>query len=169
MLPTPATTPTKKGSTSQSTPSSMTAIPSQRYTNIYDHATSLLSTSAIFDTASAALPFLGREKEMSIITSFLASRFDPTTSTSSRPSLYISGPPGIGKTASLVTVLSTFTQEQDEEVKVHMENCSSIGSIGMETSMWNRFGVGLKLWSSKMSGKRGREDFDNGMRSSGLK
>lgn len=54
-------------------------------------------------------------------------------------------------------------------MKVHMENCSSIGSIGIETSMWNRFGVGLRLWSSKMSGKRGREDFENGMRSSGLK
>lgn len=107
---------------------------------------------------------------MSIITSFLAARFNtPSSSVTRRPSLYISGPPGIGKTASLTTILSNFVSEQaEEDVRVHMENCSSIGSVGMENSMWNRFGVGLGLWH-RASAKQGREEFENGLRSSGSK
>ena len=40
-----------------------------------------------------------------------------------------------------------------------MENCSSIGTIGMETGLWERLGRGLGIWDDvKRGGKIEFED-----------
>lgn len=176
-LPTPRTTPSKKRARLDLIDaSSPVSIPSQRFTNIFDHASSLLSTSAIYDTSSVALPLIGREKETALITTFLARRFPGVyeeayeDDASVQPSLYISGPPGIGKTASTLSVLRRFVEQSREcgTIRVHMENCSSIGSAGMEASMWSRLGEGLGLWSERTKGQsKGRGDFVDGMTASG--
>lgn len=129
-------------------------------TNIYTHATQLLSTSS---ANSADLPFLGRTKEIAVIKSFLNSRFPGTYESDlpqrRAPTLYISGPPGIGKTAALLSVLGDFKPRVHGEVRVHMENCSSLGSVGLGANVWERLGVGLGLWSRADRVAPGREGF----------
>lgn len=110
---------------------------------------------------------------MAIITKFLSNRFEgiyddvPDAIDSTRPTLYISGPPGIGKTASLVSVLADFvkrSEKSESTVRIYMTNCSSMGSVGIEASMWDRLGEGLGFWNQASRGvEKGREGFANGL------
>lgn len=128
---------------------------------------------------------MGREKEELVLNNFLQSHFShlyqdlgaaEVTSVVDRPSLYISGPPGLGKTALLSSLLLDFSErislaeqpvtpskkskkgkgkEKEVEVRVVMENCSSFGSVGIEVELWERLGKGLGIWNSKSKGKAG--------------
>lgn len=176
-LPTPRATPTKN-----SFPS-----PTRSIAHIFAHAHALLSTSS---TLHSTLPLVGRTQQRVILQRFLKARFgdlyedvlhnsvgDPC------PSIYISGPPGLGKTALLAEILSDFstrivssgppstpTKFKEKwahtgcDVRVHLENCASIGTVGMETSLWDRLARGLGIQESVIaSGKKGLEGFRAGL------
>ncbi|KAI5476264.1 cell division control protein Cdc6 [Pseudohyphozyma bogoriensis] len=147
-LPTPATTPVKERHDFSP------AVTPRKITNIFAHASTLLSTS----TTSTA--FCGRDEERATLTKFLSARFpqlyassdDPSTSdaatSSPPPSLYVAGPPGIGKTALLTSVVADFKQRivesgQDDEIRVVVQNCPSLGSTSFQDSFWQRLGAGL--------------------------
>ncbi|ORY54601.1 hypothetical protein BCR35DRAFT_355874 [Leucosporidium creatinivorum] len=188
-LPTPATTPTKRDREESRTPTASTSslpplVTPRHITNIFAHAHVLLST----NSSISQLPLTGREKQRVTLITFLADRFPevyqqldaPEQGTSpskavQRPSLYVSGPPGIGKTALLSSVLRDFSakvaeQGMEDEVKVHMENCSSLGSTGMASSVWERLGNGLGINMALGKGKAritGRQAFTNGLAGGG--
>ncbi|GAA5908475.1 hypothetical protein JCM6882_001276 [Rhodosporidiobolus microsporus] len=165
-------------STVPADPSTARAIP-----HIYAHASLLLSASS---DLSSSLPLEGRADQRDTLLAFLSRRFpaayapldgassSSSSSTPSRPgpaSMYISGPPGIGKTALLLSVLADFNaqvqeRELGEEVCVAMENCAAIGGAGAEGA-WDRLGRGLGMRVEKESGGRklkGKERFEEGLR-----
>lgn len=65
--------------------------------------------------------------------------------------MYVSGPPGIGKTALLSCVLGDFGRQLEErdlcgEVCVLMENCATIAAGGLGGDQaWNRLAKGLQI------------------------
>jgi len=82
--------------------------------------------------------------------------------------LYASGPPGIGKTALLSSVLGEFVRKAEEkevgeDVKVCMRNCSTVGTG--ETA-WERLGTGLEMeWKQGGGSKlKGKELFEEGLK-----
>jgi cell division control protein 6 len=143
-LPTPVATPTKKD---------RRAITQQH--NVFSHARLLLSPSLSTatnngSTGSDDSGFVGRSMERENVTAFLSSRLAPNAPSSSRAtrpsSLYISGPPGLGKTALLHSILdSEDFQALYPDLRVHVENCTSLGSVALEKTFWNRVGGGLGL------------------------
>lgn len=66
----------------------------------------------------------GRENELQKLNDFLGKRISSKTS----GSLYISGPPGTGKTACLTKIINT--NEYHEQLKMVYVNCTSISSAG---------------------------------------
>ncbi|GAA5973468.1 hypothetical protein JCM11641_006477 [Rhodosporidiobolus odoratus] len=145
--------------------------------NIYAHASLLLSTSS---SLSASLPLEGRADQRETLLAFLGRRFPsvyaPASSTSapstpSRPgpaSMYVSGPPGIGKTALLSSVLGEFEKMVEEgklagEVVLHMENCASVASGGGEGA-WERLARGLGMDVEEKGRMKGREVFEEGLK-----
>ncbi|SCZ89210.1 BZ3500_MvSof-1268-A1-R1_Chr1-1g01031 [Microbotryum saponariae] len=139
-LPTPHSTPTKDR---------VTARPIK---DIYTHALQLLSPSG------STLPtILGRDSQRATLVTFLARRFPqvyrdhPTSASDSAippASLYVSGPPGIGKTALLSAVVNEFSalveqQDLEDEISVHMQTCQTSGAT--QSSIWDRLGRGLGL------------------------
>lgn len=174
-LPTPNSTPTKNSSrASANANESPITTPSRPrlIKNIFSHAHSLLSTTS---SSTNSRPFIGRETQHAALLDFLGSRFPEVYISHSQskshssvpPSLYISGPPGLGKTALLSSVLTSFGSLIDEEglensVRVYMTNCSSLGSVGIERGIWERLGQGLGL--DIKAGKGGREDFERALR-----
>lgn len=126
--------------------------------HIYAHAASLLSTSS--DLASS-LPLSGRADQRETLLAFLQRRFpvaytprDGPSTPTSRPgpaSMYVSGPPGIGKTALLSSVLGDFERQLDErdlrsEICVSMENCATLAAGGLGgDKAWDRLAAGLQI------------------------
>lgn len=176
-LPTPKSTPIKSKLNIKTEKEDATK-PSRQINNIFSHAHSLLSTTA---TSTSSQPFIGRESQQQALLLFLSRRFPevyitreiPTEEDEDiiipSPSLYVSGPPGLGKTALLNSVLGEFqslVSEEDlgKEVKVHMENCSSLGSIGVQKGIWERLGRGLGMKIGSMQGQAG---FENGLKNGG--
>ncbi|GAA5833808.1 hypothetical protein JCM3766R1_000105 [Sporobolomyces carnicolor] len=181
-LPTPFTTPTKSTAKIDAPETPKNTIP-----HVFAHAHLLLSTSS---PLTSALPLSGRSDQRDTLVAFLTRRFpsvysplgDASTSTA-RPStlrgpgpaaLYASGPPGIGKTALLSSVLSRFVDEvrergQEDEIKVCMRNCST---VGMGDDAWERLGTGLGMdWSAKCVTEeggqvklKGNEAFEQGLK-----
>ncbi|BGP57019.1 AAA ATPase [Rhodotorula sphaerocarpa] len=111
--------------------------------HVYAHAASLLSTSS---DLAASLPLSGRTDQRETLLAFLQRRFpaayaapEGSSSTPPRPgpaAMYVSGPPGIGKTALLSSVLSDFTRQVDErdlrdEIPILMENCATLAAGGL--------------------------------------
>ncbi|BGP18406.1 AAA ATPase [Rhodosporidiobolus nylandii] len=145
--------------------------------NIYAHASLLLSTSS---SLSSALPLEGRADQRETLQAFLTRRFpsvsaplagsSTTPSTPSRPgpaSMYVSGPPGIGKTALLSSVIEGFVEQVgernlDEEVKVHMENCATVAAGGGEGA-WDRLCAGLGISMEEKGNRKGKEVFEEGL------
>ncbi|GAA5970950.1 hypothetical protein JCM8115_005508 [Rhodotorula mucilaginosa] len=134
------------------------ASTSRSIPHIYAHAASLLTTSS--DLASS-LPLAGRADQRETLLAFLHRRFpaayaprDGPSTPPSRPgpaSMYVSGPPGIGKTALLSCVLGDFGRQLDErdlrgEVCVLMENCATIAAGGLGGDQaWSRLAKGLQI------------------------
>ncbi|GAA6006196.1 hypothetical protein JCM11491_002067 [Sporobolomyces phaffii] len=144
--------------------------------HVFAHAHLLLSTSS---PLTAALPFSGRTDQRDTLIAFLSRRFpnvypESKTSTTSRgpgpAALYASGPPGIGKTALLSSVLGDFVSKVEakgsagDQVRVCMRNCSTVGTgetawEGLGTGLgmdWNKVGRGVKL--------KGKEAFEQGLK-----
>lgn len=159
-----AESPIQSPSTSKVAP----LVTPRQVSNIFAHAQVLLST-------NTELPITGREEQRAQLISFLASRFpaafitpqasardQPPFSTVSTPSLYVSGPPGIGKTALVSSVLHEFRQRLHERsltasVAAHIENCSSLALVDNGgSSVWERLGFGLGMDMSLGSGKTKR-------------
>ncbi|GAA6010637.1 hypothetical protein JCM10207_007777 [Rhodosporidiobolus poonsookiae] len=162
-----------------SLPSADAAASSSSIPNIYAHASLLLSTSS---TSASSLALSGRADQRETLLAFLSRRFpavyapSPSASSSStraapsRPgpaSMYVSGPPGIGKTALLLSVLGEFerhVQEKDleGEVRVHMENCASVGAAGSDGA-WGRLAKGLGVECEKRR-RNAKEAFEEGLK-----
>ncbi|GAA5985970.1 hypothetical protein JCM10908_006354 [Rhodotorula pacifica] len=153
---------------------------SRSISHIYAHAASLLSTSS--DLASS-LPLSGRTDQRETLLAFLQRRFPsayasrdggPSTPSSrlGPPSMYVSGPPGIGKTALLSSVLGDFGRNVDErdlrgEICVLMENCATIaaGGLGGEKA-WERLAAGLQMPLDDSEGGRtlsAKQRFEEGL------
>ncbi|GAA5863692.1 hypothetical protein JCM3774_001216 [Rhodotorula dairenensis] len=140
--------------------SAVPAPTSRSIPHIYAHAASLLSTSS--DLASS-LPLSGRADQRETLLAFLHRRFpvaytprDGPSTPPTRPgpaSMYVSGPPGIGKTALLSSVLGDFERQLDErdlrsEICVSMENCATIAAGGLGLGgdkAWDRLAAGLQI------------------------
>ncbi|GAA5906931.1 uncharacterized protein JCM6883_005736 [Sporobolomyces salmoneus] len=176
-LPTPLSTPTKPASSSldATPPKSSSSIP-----HIFAHAHLLLSTSS---PLTSSLPLSGRSDQRDTLLAFLTRRFpevysvegsaSSSTGSSSRgpgpAALYASGPPGIGKTALLSSVLKEFVEKVDgeeEKVRVCMRNCSTVGT---GENAWERLGTGLGMeWKSMNNAEgiklKGRELFEQGLK-----
>ncbi|GAA5840140.1 hypothetical protein JCM11251_000614 [Rhodosporidiobolus azoricus] len=159
-----------------STPSTTTSD-SRSIPHIYAHASLLLSTSS---SLSSSLPLEGRTDQRETLQAFLTRRFPamyaspdgPSTSTPTRPgpaSMYVSGPPGIGKTALLASVINAFEAQVEEkelggDVKVWMENCATVSSAGVEGA-WERLAKGLGIEDVGDGAKRkGKERFEEGLK-----
>ncbi|BGP33982.1 AAA ATPase [Rhodotorula toruloides] len=146
-------------------PSTSRGIP-----NIYTHASSLLAPSS---SLASSLPLTGRTDQHETLLAFLTRRFPAVYgSTSTRPgpaAMYVSGPPGIGKTALLSSTFAAFRElvkerECEEEVGVLVENCATIAGTG---SVWERLGRGLGMemdLGAERSARRAKEAFEDGLK-----
>ncbi|KAM0790760.1 hypothetical protein ACM66B_004610 [Microbotryomycetes sp. NB124-2] len=91
---------------------------------------------------------VGRTQQREFVTSFVRKRYIPSDSSASSPpgTLYVSGPPGSGKTAVLNAVhadLSAAREQADsidvkKRVRPVMCNCSSILTADHHHAMWSR-------------------------------
>ncbi|BGP26366.1 cell division control protein Cdc6 [Rhodotorula toruloides] len=139
--------------------------------NIYTHASSLLTPSSSF---SSSLPLTGRTDQHETLLAFLTRRFPSiyVSTSNSRPgpaAMYVSGPPGIGKTALLSSIIKAFRELVEErrmegEVGVLVENCTTIAGQG---SVWERLGrgLGMKMYlGGERSTRRAKEAFEDGLR-----
>lgn len=129
-LPTPTHTPTKKRKRSQE-PESITPPEQEvehKQRDIYARAAATLKVVSSYDTLDG--PLIGREDEAKTVRAFLDARL--ANESSARKSLYVSGPPGIGKTALVAQVLNAFVRESNCDANLVMENCASSGK-----DIWN--------------------------------
>jgi Cdc6-like AAA superfamily ATPase len=84
--------------------------------------------------------------------------------------MYVSGPPGIGKTALLCSVIDELKQQVEErtlgeEVKVHMENCATVSAGGAQEGAWERLARGLGIEEKEgMERMKGKERFEEGIK-----
>jgi len=183
-LPTPFSTPTKNRITNlKLAPPSPIPSPLRSFPNLYSHAHYLLSTNL---TATDGSPLLaGREGERQWIRRFLSSRFpaaypsgltpapsEPRIQWNNAPTMYISGQPGLGKTALLMSELAEFrrlvkAQRLEDEVCVGVENCATLG--GSEGSVWARLarGLGMEVKAGAVSAKDGKAAFELGLEQGG--
>lgn len=82
--------------------------------------------------------------------------------------MYVSGPPGIGKTALLSSTVSAFRalvaeRELEGDVSLLVENCATIAGGG---SVWERLGRGLGMemdLGGEKSARRAKEAFEEGL------
>ncbi|KAG5680715.1 hypothetical protein PVAND_010205 [Polypedilum vanderplanki] len=81
-----------------------------------------LARRALADNLNFKLP--GREKQFEELTSFLTELI----STKSSGSLYVNGPPGTGKSATLMKIVNS--KEYESKLKIAFINSTSISSIG---------------------------------------
>ncbi|KAH9446345.1 hypothetical protein Pst134EA_030266 [Puccinia striiformis f. sp. tritici] len=147
---------------------------SSGFSNVFAHARHLLKLSST-DVISSE-HFLGRSKELLKLKKFLVDRYEnfpnsrPTGADSSSPSnlspsgsLYISGPPGTGKTHMIKSVLLNDDHEvaralKNVGVKVHFINCvalsTSTGATGLSSGtglnaldeqLWNHVAASLGI------------------------
>ncbi|PWW76256.1 cell division control protein Cdc6 [Tuber magnatum] len=93
-------------------PTSVTATP-----------TGVLTTAkALFSRSSAPGQLIGRNNEKKQLTEFL----EPRISSHSGGCLYVSGPPGCGKSALLSEVMADLGADQSETVKTAYVNCMAV-------------------------------------------
>ncbi|GAA5901797.1 hypothetical protein JCM8208_003591 [Rhodotorula glutinis] len=154
--------------------------------HVYAHASSLLSPSL----STSVLSLLGRADQRDTLLAFLSRRIPaayaaqgeagpstpPSASTSRRgpgpAAMYVSGPPGIGKTALIGAVVDELRQRIDErglggEVRVAMENCATIAAGGAGTGgerAWTRLGAVLGVNMEDGEALKAKERFEEGLR-----
>ncbi|GAA5870117.1 hypothetical protein JCM1840_003588 [Sporobolomyces johnsonii] len=184
-LPTPLSTPTKRHHTPRPTPSPADASTSTSSTStiphVYAHAHLLLSSSS---PLTSSLHLSGRSYQHETLLAFLSRRFptvyapsssdassrsDTPPSTPSRPgapAMYVSGQPGIGKTALISSLLAEFGRnvgERDlvDEVKFCMENCSTVGA---GEAAWDRLGRALGIEMERRGKLKAKEVFEAGLK-----
>lgn len=136
-------------------------VPSLPFPNIFNHARHLLRLSTVTDLEKDHL--VGRTQEVSKLCGFLTSRFPNLFDTASNTieqsgsSLYISGPPGTGKTHMVHSILLNPNHSISQKLKkggiqVHLINCIAMGGpMGMgvgsgtggslDEEMWKRIGM----------------------------
>ncbi|GAA6062535.1 hypothetical protein JCM10212_004301 [Sporobolomyces blumeae] len=189
-----ATTPQEPPSTPTTPTPSQTS--SSQIPHVFAHANLVLSTSSPLtsslplsgrsDQRDTLLAFLTRRfPSVYAPTEAPASNEGPSSSSSSSSSslepkpeprfhprgpgpaaLYASGPPGIGKTALLASVLGDFTRNVadrhlSDDVKVCMRNCSTVGS---GDTAWERLAEGLGIGSPRDRNLKPKERFEQGLR-----
>jgi len=92
-------------------------------TSVMATPTSILTTAkALFSRSSAPGPLIGRDDEKKQLTEFL----EPRISSRSGGCLYVSGPPGCGKSALLAEVMADLGTSMSETVKTAYVNCMAI-------------------------------------------
>ncbi|GAA6003435.1 uncharacterized protein JCM10292_001587 [Rhodotorula paludigena] len=158
--------------------------PSRGIPNIYTHASSLLAPSL----ATSSLSLLGRADQHETLLAFLARRIpavyaSPSASSSEagpstptkRPgpaAMYVSGPPGIGKTALISSVIGRFRAQVSErglgsEVCVATENCAAIAAGSVGDKAWDRLaealGVEMETEDEEARALKPRERFERGL------
>ncbi|GAA5936116.1 hypothetical protein JCM1841_007057 [Sporobolomyces salmonicolor] len=156
--------------------SSTSSIP-----HVYAHAHLLLSSSS---PLTSSLHLSGRSYQHETLLAFLSRRFpavyapaspdapsrtDPSPSTPSRPgspAMYVSGQPGIGKTALISSLLAEFGRnvgERDlvDEVRFCMENCSTVGA---GEAAWERLGRALGIEMERRGKLKAKEVFEAGLK-----
>lgn len=137
------------------------------FPNVFSHARHLLRLSSVTDLAKDHL--VGRTAEVTKIRSFLAARFphlfdvQPVNQTDAGKSLYISGPPGTGKSHCINSILLNPHHEVHSTLKVagigvHFINCIAMGglvgpsscasgvattssSIALDDELWRKIGM----------------------------
>ncbi len=82
---------------------------------------------------------VGREKEIKVMEDFLQSAWDGGRG--KKRSLYVSGAPGTGKTASLMTLLDRARSEQG--ITVIFLNCMALGSSSSPAEIYSRVASAL--------------------------
>ncbi|GAA5905510.1 hypothetical protein JCM5296_000379 [Sporobolomyces johnsonii] len=184
-LPTPVSTPTKRHHAPNPTASPADASTSTSSTSsiphVYAHAHLLLSSSS---PLTSSLHLSGRSYQHETLLAFLSRRFptvyapsssdassrsDTPPSTPSRPgspAMYVSGQPGIGKTALISSLLAEFGRnvgERDlvDEVKFCMENCSTVGA---GEAAWDRLGRALGIEMERRGKLKAKEVFEAGLK-----
>ncbi|GAA5846923.1 hypothetical protein JCM9279_006951 [Rhodotorula babjevae] len=156
--------------------------------NVYTHASTLLSPSL----STSVLSLLGRADQRDTLLAFLSRRLPaaytahdepeagpstpPSASTSRRgpgpAAMYVSGPPGIGKTAlvgAVVDELRTRIGERElgGEVRVAMENCATIAAGGAGAGgerAWMRLGAALGVEMADGEALKAKARFEEGLK-----
>ncbi|BGP42158.1 AAA ATPase [Rhodotorula kratochvilovae] len=154
------------------------AHPVRGIPNIYTHASSLLSPSL----STAALSLLGRADQRETLLAFLTRRFPsiyaaqgkagPSTPTRGPgpAAMYVSGPPGIGKTALIGAIVQQLRERVHErdlkgEVCVAMENCAAIAAGGVSgDKAWERLGAALGVDIDGDAAMKAKERFEQGLK-----
>jgi len=149
--------------------------------NVYTHASTLLSPSL----STSVLSLLGRADQRDTLLAFISRRFPaayaaqgeagPSTPPKRGPgpaAMYVSGPPGIGKTAlvgAVVDELRTRIGERElgGEVRVAMENCATIAAGGAGAGgerAWTRLGAALGVDMEDGEALKAKERFEEGLK-----
>lgn len=104
---------------------------------------------ALLRSTTDSFNVIGRASERKFVSDFLQSFIDhkPSPSKSANTSLYISGSPGTGKTALVLSVLSTT---QDDAVRTAYINCMGLKEINV---LWGRVLPALGEPSTSNKGK----------------
>ncbi|GAA5942812.1 hypothetical protein JCM3775_001511 [Rhodotorula graminis] len=152
------------------------------FSNVYTHAASLLSPSL----STGVLSLLGRADQRDTLLAFLSRRLPtayaalgepgPSAAATSKrgpgpAAMYVSGPPGIGKTALVGAVVDELRARIDErelggEVRLAMENCATIaaGGTGGERA-WTRLGAALGVdMEDGEAALKAKERFEEGLK-----
>ncbi|CUS13798.1 unnamed protein product [Tuber aestivum] len=122
-------------------------------TSVAATPTSVLTTAkALFSRSSAPGRLIGRDDEKKQLTEFLG----PRISSRSGGCLYVSGPPGCGKSALLSEVMADLGADQSETVKTAYVNCMAVKDPkGIYSKLLEEFFAGETL-----SSPTGMEDLE---------